>query len=111
MLNDAGITPQEQEQNRKTIVEVMQFYQERDQTDDEKVWQKMNNANVSEENEAAPVDQKKPVVPSRPAHTLSVYSTDIKKGECSSTLVQFDLMSYRPEYWCFSYCRYSPSSF
>jgi hypothetical protein len=89
MLNDAGITAQEQEQNRKTIVEVMQFYQERDLADTDKVWQKMNNANAAEE-EAAPVDQKKPVIPSRPPHTLSVYSTDIKKG----TLLRHFLLSF-----------------
>jgi hypothetical protein len=81
MLNDAGITLQEQEENKNTIVEVMQFYQDRDTSDSDKVWQKMTNVVADEPSPAAPVDQKKPVVPSRPAHTLSVFSTDIvKKG-------------------------------
>jgi hypothetical protein len=83
MLNDAGITPQEQEKNRKTIVEVMQFYQqEREQDSGDKVWEKMNLAAAAAASTAPPAapETKKPAIPSRPAHTMSVYSTDIKKG-------------------------------
>ncbi len=91
MLTDAGISPQEQEKNGDTIVEVMQFYQDQDKDNNDKVFDKMGairsheqlNVADSEEAEDTIVEIKKagpPVIPSRPAHTMSVYSTDIKKG-------------------------------
>jgi hypothetical protein len=83
MLADAGISQQEQEQNKQAIVDVMNFYQERDKEDQQNaVFEKMNRITlneIKEEDEVKPLPEK-PVIPSRPAHTMSVYSTDVKKG-------------------------------
>ncbi|KAJ3276941.1 hypothetical protein HK104_003555, partial [Borealophlyctis nickersoniae] len=113
MLQQAGITKQEQAANPQAVIDIIGFYSEASggKLMDEQVWSKFNNPYAKQVNpeigkggmagtkspttsprgspEGSPKlaprpklpatePKKRPPVPARPAHTLSIYSTDIK---------------------------------
>ncbi|TPX43113.1 hypothetical protein SeMB42_g00390 [Synchytrium endobioticum] len=126
LLQQAGISKQEQAAHPKALMDIIGFYQETNGVQDlsEGVWNKMNNAfakqALQKSNKATPTASpgsisphetspklpakpprhstlphpqpspsttevtKKPPVPARPAHTMSVYSTDIPKDKSSA---------------------------
>jgi len=107
MLQDAGISEQDQQAHPQAIVDIISFYSESNQEKNQYVWSKFdhsyqykkNNANdkayylnkkplplqLSQfpnlQQAASSSDKKKPPVPARPPHTLSIYSTDIKGNQ------------------------------
>ncbi|KAI8842348.1 kinase-like domain-containing protein [Chytriomyces cf. hyalinus JEL632] len=105
LLQDAGISPADQQANPQAMIDIMGFYNDKNAGKlSEDVWAKFGNASCAEAEagqtpqlmpkpslpagassantslgpNAAPAVSLKPVVPARPAHTMSVYSTDIK---------------------------------
>ncbi|KAJ3400459.1 signal transducing kinase of the PAK, partial [Chytriomyces hyalinus] len=105
LLQDAGISPADQQANPQAMIDIMGFYNDKNAGKlSEDVWAKFGNASCAEPEarqtpqlmpkpslpagaspantslgpNAAPGPSLKPVVPARPAHTMSVYSTDIK---------------------------------
>jgi p21-activated kinase 1 len=46
LVNDSGISKQEQEQNPQTVIDVVRFYQDTTNTRSDGVWEKMHNANT-----------------------------------------------------------------
>jgi hypothetical protein len=100
MLEDAGITRQEQQAHPQAIMDIIGFYEEGLQKPKEKSpsQQKymMKNRIVPpqaqvpmqpmEQLPKKPVEstQKRPPVPARPTHTLSMYSSDIKSPAASA---------------------------
>ncbi|KAJ3386943.1 signal transducing kinase of the PAK [Lobulomyces angularis] len=116
LLQQAGITKEQQQADPQTVLEIMEFYNETNNLspEDSSVWSKFGNVNVKNENYLGThnlerglpsskgseislpsltggfsssqtslhhnnlSDKKRPAIPQRPAHTMSIYSTDIK---------------------------------
>lgn len=108
LLQEAGITKEQQQRNPQAVLDIIGFYSETNggtKMDDQYVWSKFNNtkpqpqippklASSSENKIAVPLPnpstlqtepKKRPPVPTRPAHTLSVYSTDIRQSDKPDT--------------------------
>jgi len=106
MLQDAGISEQDQQAHPQAIVDIISFYSESNQEKNQYVWSKFDHSYSYKKNNtndkayylnkkplpiqlsqypnlkaAATSDKKKPPVPARPPHTLSIYSTDIKGNQ------------------------------
>jgi len=104
MLQDAGISEQDQQAHPQAIIDVISFYSESNQEKmKDQIWSKFDNSYSYKKNndksyylnkkplplqlsqypnlQAAVNDKKKPPVPARPPHTLSIYSTDIKGNQ------------------------------
>ncbi|KAI8904764.1 kinase-like domain-containing protein [Gorgonomyces haynaldii] len=105
MIKDAGITQQDQVDNHQTILDVIEFMKKVETQDtQEHAFSKFNNVYAKQLNPEVEPDVKqtspplpkrpvspakpprknsinRPPVPARPAHTLSVHSTDIKGDE------------------------------
>ncbi|KAI8827058.1 kinase-like domain-containing protein [Fimicolochytrium jonesii] len=102
LLQEAGISKSEQQANPQAVIDIMGFYSETNagtQLADQYVWSKFNNPYAQQVNpglakgsparsprlspEGSPKPppkpaMKRPIIPERPAHTLSIYSTDIR---------------------------------
>ncbi|KAI9005877.1 kinase-like domain-containing protein [Gaertneriomyces semiglobifer] len=99
MLQEAGISKSEQQANPQAVIDIIGFYSETSGGTNTNVWSKFNNPYAQEANsqllsgsgdvaapqttaDGSPVPtvelRRRPPVPTRPAHTLSIYSTDIK---------------------------------
>jgi p21-activated kinase 1 len=104
MLQDAGISEQDQQAHPQAIIDVISFYSESNQEKmKDQIWSKFDNSYSYKKNndksyyinkkplplqlsqypnlQSAVSDKKKPPVPARPPHTLSIYSTDIKGNQ------------------------------
>ncbi len=102
MLQDAGISEQDQQANPQAIIDIVSFYNESNQEKSQYVWSKFDHNNSYKKNndkayylnnkkplqlsqypnlQAAVNEKKKPPVPARPAHTLIIYSRDIKGNQ------------------------------
>ncbi|KAJ3041945.1 signal transducing kinase of the PAK [Rhizophlyctis rosea] len=114
LLQEAGISKQDQAANPQAVIDIMGFYSEHagGGAMADEVWQKFNNAYAQKVNpqlakggmagarspkvspEGSPKQaprpkippkdgeaKRRPPVPARPAHTLSIYSTDIKPAD------------------------------
>jgi len=101
MLQDAGISEQDQKDHPQAIVDIISFVSESNQEKNQYVWSKFdhnysykkNNDKAYYLNSKKPLqlsqypnlqaisEKKKPPVPARPPHTLSIYSTDIKGNQ------------------------------
>jgi len=105
MLQDAGISEQDQKDHPQAIVDIISFVSESNQEKNQYVWSKFDHNYSYKKNndkayylnskkplqlsqypnlQAAVSEKKKPPVPARPPHTLSIYSTDIKGNQTDS---------------------------
>jgi len=102
MLQDAGISEQDQQAHPQAVIDIISFYSESNQEKmkdqymfkfDNRYQYKNNDKNYLNKKplplqlsqypnlQAAVSEKKKPPVPARPPHTLSIYSTDIKNNQ------------------------------
>jgi len=105
MLQDAGISEQDQQAHPQAVIDIISFYSESNQEklkdqymfkfDNRHQYKKTNDKAAYYLNkkplplqlsqypnlQAAVSEKKKPPVPARPPHTLSIYSTDIKNNQ------------------------------
>jgi len=101
MLQDAGISEQDQQAHPQAVIDIISFYSESNQEKNQYVWSKFDHSYKKNNDknyylnkkplplqlsqypnlQAAATDKKKPPVPARPPHTLSIYSTDIKGNQ------------------------------
>jgi len=103
MLQEAGISEQDQQAHPQAIIDVISFYSESNQEKmKEQIWSKFDPSYSYKKSndkpyyskkplplqlsqypnlQAAATEKKKPPVPARPPHTLSIYSTDIKGNQ------------------------------
>ncbi|KAL3897130.1 MAG: hypothetical protein SGCHY_003634 [Lobulomycetales sp.] len=93
LLSQSGISKQDQQANPQAVIDIIGFLSVQNAAknsgeDKNDVWNKFNHKAISEKLEKdsppapvpAPEEKKRPVVPRRPAHTMSIYSTDIKSS-------------------------------
>ncbi|KAJ3329650.1 signal transducing kinase of the PAK, partial [Blyttiomyces sp. JEL0837] len=93
MLQEAGISKQDQLEHPQAVIDVMGFYNDAAGGKlSDTVWDKFGGAKLQVQPAKAPrrkskvgatskrgeAGKKRPPIPARPAHTLSIYSTDIK---------------------------------
>jgi len=108
MLQEAGISEQDQQAHPQAVIDVISFYSESNQEKmKEQIWSKFDHSYTNKKNndrayyhskkplplqlsqypnlQAAVTEKKKPPVPARPPHTLSIYSTDIKGNQTGNS--------------------------
>lgn len=102
LLQQAGITKQDQQANPQAVIDIIGFYSENTAgKSDQLVWSKFSNmktpsprsspptspksgvhsSTATTTSSAAATAAKRPPVPQRPAHTLTIYSTDVRPPE------------------------------
>ncbi len=95
LLQQAGITKQDQQANPQAVIDIIGFYSENaaGKGDQNAVWSKFNNMKTPSPRTSPPTSPKpgmatnaasaakRPPVPQRPAHTLTIYSTDVRPPE------------------------------
>jgi len=109
MLQEAGISEQDQQAHPQAIIDVISFYSESNQEKmKDQIWSKFDPSYSYKKSndktyyhskkplplqlsqypnlQAAASEKKKPPVPARPPHTLSIYSTDIKGNQNQTDL-------------------------